>query len=516
MRFAILSMHHETNTFAVEKNDTINLPVQLGEEVLQQAHPRSYIGGFAEVAEAAGTELVPIGRIDFTYASRGGLITAPVYRHFQELLMERLQAAGPVDGVYFALHGAMDVESPYQDAEACLIRAGRELLGPELPFVATYDFHSNYAPGECQLAVPFPYNTNPHVDGYERGREAAECLLGMARAEIQPVTHFIHVPIIGPNIGQSTWSHTPAEEQKLPLYRLNLVRAQMEELPGVLNVTIQGGYGYSDLPYTGMSIIVTTDHDPTLAQTLAIDLARQLWALREEIRTVRPIVPIDEGVRRAMSYDEGLTCLVDIGDDPGSLCPADSPAVLEALLRLGARDCALTIRDANVVSAGMAAGVGATLEINVGASIDQRFYQPLPVRGVVKSIDDGHYKIVGPTHGGWSREVNKEAFRDVEVGPRVVLRLGDKIDVIFSNHRTGKDRDFFKSAGIVMEEKRIIVVKSNQAHRASFDPIVDRTIELDTPGVSTANYGRLPFRHIPRPIYPLDMDMQWDPESATI
>ncbi|MEX1018184.1 MAG: MlrC C-terminal domain-containing protein, partial [Litorilinea sp.] len=341
-------------------------------------------------------------------------------------------------------------------------------------------------------------------------REAAECLLGMVRGTVQPVTHFIRVPIIGPNIGQSTWSHIPAEEAQLPLYKLNLVRAQMEELPGVINVTIQGGYGYSDLPYTGMSIIVTTDNDPALAERLAQDLARQLWAMREEIRTVRPIVPIDEGVRQAMAFDDGLTCLVDIGDDPGSLCPADSPAVLEALLRLGAQDCALTIRDAAVVKAGMAAGVGATLDMEVGASIDQRFYQPLRVQGTVKSIDDGRYKIVGPTHGGWSREVTKAAFRDVEVGPRVVLRLGNKIDVIFSNHRTGKDRDFFKSAGIVMEEKRIIVVKSNQAHRASFDPIVDRTIELDTPGVSTADYTRLPFQHIPRPIYPLDMDMEFE------
>ncbi|MEX1018185.1 MAG: M81 family metallopeptidase, partial [Litorilinea sp.] len=187
MRFAILGMYHETNTFAVEKNDTIDLPIQTGEEVLRLAHPRSYIGGFAEVAGGAGAELIPIARIDFTHALRGGLITAPVYKHFQDLLINGLQAAGAVDGVYFALHGAMDVEAPWQDAEACLIRAARDLLGPDLPFVATYDFHSNYAPGECQAAVPFPYNTNPHVDGYERGREAAECLLGMVRGTVQPV-----------------------------------------------------------------------------------------------------------------------------------------------------------------------------------------------------------------------------------------------------------------------------------------------------------------------------------------
>ena len=82
--------------------------------------------------------------------------------------------------------------------------------------------------------------------------------------------------------------------------------------------------------------------------------------------------------------------LVDLGDDPGSACPADSPAVLESLVRLGARDCALTLRDANVVVAGMAAGVGATLTMSVGASVDQRFYSPYEVTGVVRLIDTGN------------------------------------------------------------------------------------------------------------------------------
>ena len=81
--------------------------------------------------------------------------------------------------------------------------------------------------------------------------------------------------------------------------------------------------------------------------------------------------------------------------------------------------------------------------------------------------------------------------------------------LICGGYRTGKDRDFFKSAGIVLEEKRIIVVKSNQAHRASFDPVVDKTIDLDTPGVSMVSYSKLPFQHLPRPIYPLDLGMSW-------
>jgi microcystin degradation protein MlrC len=56
-----------------------------------------------------------------------------------------------------------------------------------------------------------------------------------------------------------------------------------------------------------------------------------------------------------------------------------------------------------------------------------------------------------------------------------------------------------------------VVVKSNQAHRASFDPIVASTIDLDTPGISTPNYASLSYQLLPRPIYPLDEDMTWEP-----
>ncbi len=97
------------------------------------------------------------------------------------------------------------------------------------------------------------------------------------------------------------------------------------------------------------------------------------------------------------------------------------------------------------------------------------------------------------------------------MGPRVVLRVGNRIDAIFSRGGTGKDRDFFKSAGIILEEKQIIVVKSNQAHRASFDSVAARNIEINTPGVSTVDYTTLPYEHLTRPIWPIDPNMEWTP-----
>lgn len=58
----------------------------------------------------------------------------------------------------------------------------------------------------------------------------------------------------------------------------------------------------------------------------------------------------------------------------------------------------------------------------------------------------------------------------MDVGERVVIRTGKRIDVILSKTTTGKDRDLFKSNRDHTGRKKILIVKSTQAHRASFDP----------------------------------------------
>ena len=506
MRIGIVALSHETNTFAIERNDTMDTVRHTRGEDLLNVHPKSFIGGFVEGAQRADIELVPGVGINFAH---GGIIGKAVFEACRREIIDALAAMGQLDGVYFAFHGAMVAEAPHTDAEGEVVRATRQLLGDALPMVATYDFHAIMSRWENEHVVPFPNDTNPHIDGYERGMEAASCLLAMLDGDVHPLTRRLFVPIIGPNIGQSTWSHVPEQEKELLLYQLNERRAALEQTPGVVNITILGGYGYGDSPDAGMSIVATTDGDEVLAKRVCAELGQALWDRREQLLQVRPITGIDDGVREAMARNEKPVMLVDLGDDPGSACPADSPAVLEALIRLGAKDCALTIRDAEVVEAGMKAGVGTTLTMAVGAKIDQRFYQPLQVTGTVRSIDDGNYMILGPTHGGWGRNVDEAAFREARVGPRVVLRFGDKIDVIFSQNRTGKDRDFFKSAGILLEEKQLLVVKSNQAHRASFDTVVASTIELASPGVSTVDYASLPYEHLLRPIWPIDLEMIW-------
>lgn len=60
------------------------------------------------------------------------------------------------------------------------------------------------------------------------------------------------------------------------------------------------------------------------------------------------------------------------------------------------------------------------------------------------------------------------------------------------------------AAGVDPEGERILVVKAALAHRAAYAPVVRRTVEVDTPGVTAANLSRFTYRNVRRPIFPLD------------
>lgn len=73
-----------------------------------------------------------------------------------------------------------------------------------------------------------------------------------------------------------------------------------------------------------------------------------------------------------------------------------------------------------------------------------------------------------------------------------------------------------ESLGVDLRAVRSLVVKSRGHFRAGFDDIwsPDRIIEVDVPGLTTVVLSRVPWREVPRPIYPLDPEMAWTPPRA--
>jgi microcystin degradation protein MlrC len=97
---------------------------------------------------------------------------------------------------------------------------------------------------------------------------------------------------------------------------------------------------------------------------------------------------------------------------------------------------------------------------------------------------------------------------------RAVDGEGEVLDILVQSRRNKKaalrqqmlDLQQFKSFGIEPERKRVIALKSMQHFRAAFEPIAGQVVVCDSGALCTLHYERLPYRNVPRPIFPLDQD----------
>jgi len=404
------------------------------------------------------------------------------------------------------LHGAMVAEGA-PDAEGFLLRELRDELGEAASIMAVLDIHGNITDLKVEKTdALLGYKTNPHVDLYERGRKAAQLLLAKMRGEIKPVMRLKRLPMLGPNLGMSTWTYDPSEEKRLPFLRIMRKVSEIEQLKGILDISVFIGFPYSDIPECLTSVVVIADDDARLAEEKAEKISEIVWNSRQEFIEIRPLVPVDEAVEIAMKAPRGPVVLVDVGDNSGGGAPCDNIVILEALLRKGVEDAVVALRDPDAVSRAFSSGVGAVIEVEVGGKIDTRFYSPVKVKARVKTLFDGKYIVRDPHHGGYMTRdflLPKEAWKSVDVGRTAVLETNG-IEIIISEGRVGMEQDYYKAAGIDPAQRKIVVVKSHQAHRASFERIAYRIIEVDTPGSTSPSFRRLRLKNVPRPVFPLD------------
>ena len=83
------------------------LDCQLEQVIARLRGTRAEVGGFLDVLEPAGVEVIPTVAAN---AVSSGPVTRATFNHVRDALLERLASAGPVDGVLLALHGAMVLE----------------------------------------------------------------------------------------------------------------------------------------------------------------------------------------------------------------------------------------------------------------------------------------------------------------------------------------------------------------------------------------------------------------------
>lgn len=490
MRIATGGICHETHTFSPVRTtlgsferSPIAGGIRRGVEILEAFRGTATVtGGFIDGAGDAGFELLPLL---WTFAMPSGVVDRTAYESLRGEMLDRLDRAGPVDGVLLDLHGAM-VADGVEDVEGDLLAAFRARLGPDIPIVATLDLHANVTPAMASLAgVLVGFDTYPHVDLRERGIEAAGLVARMARGKLRPVMARQRVPLLAPPSRQCTLDS--------PMKDVLALAHEIERRPGVLNVTVSAGFPYADVEEAGFSAVVTAEGDLGLAQSCAAEISRFIWTRREEFLV--HLTPVREAIAYALRTGQGPVILADTSDNPGGGTPCDGTVVLQHLVEAQApRSVAAVCADPEAVHRCLQAGVGESLTLDVGGKTDKLHGETLRLTGRVRLISDGRFVNRGPMMRGLTMEMGRTA----------VFVVGG-VEVILTERRIqAKDTQLLRSLGIEPLDRLLIALKSSVHYRADFGPLAKAVFEVDAPGLLHPDLTRFSFRKLRRPCFPLD------------
>jgi microcystin degradation protein MlrC len=267
----------------------------------------------------------------------------------------------------------------------------------------------------------------------------------------------------------------------------------LEQRPGILSVTISTGFPWSDIENMGASVIVNANGDQALADRTADELVKWIWDRRE--RWHRSPVSVSDALAQGEAIGKYPIILADQADNTGGGAGGDSTEILQTFLDRRMRDSLLLyIVDPAVAKAAHSAGVGATLDIDVGGKSDPVQGPPVRMHAKVRGISNGAFKYDGPMFAGLTGNMGCSTWLEQD-GVNVVV-------VTAAEQPLGPA--FAKTLGIDCRSMRVIAVKSAVHFRASFEPIAGSIFNVDTKAVHTHDFTKLKYHRRRRPMYPLD------------
>ena len=455
----------------------------IGEDILKNfGNTRTITGGIIDAADELNIELVPLL---WSFATPSRKVEQDAYEALKSEFLNLLSEAGEIDGVVLDLHGAMVTEE-IEDAEADLISGVREVVGSRRPIVVTFDLHANITPHTVKHPdVIIGFDTYPHVDTYERGVESVEVIHKTVQGEIAPTMAYRQLPLLTSPPAQCTM-RPPASDLVKKLHRL-------ESEEDVITATLSMGFPFADIRDAGVSVLVTTDGNRNLAEQRAEEFARHIWSIRETFRI--NLVSIEEAIAHANQSEGQPIVLAEGADNPGGGGPCDGTFILRAFVEADVRDAVIAIiADPESVAQSIEAGVGNRVTLNVGGKTDDMHGEPVRLEAYVKTISDGVYLRKGPMARGAIDRMGRTA----------VIKTGG-VEVILTEGRSQPlDAEVLRSVGIEPGDRKLIALKSAVHYRADYTPIAYEILEVDTPGVHSANLTNFRYENLRRPIYPLD------------
>ena len=493
-RIFVAGFHHETNTFAPSPADWgaftcgAGYPAYArGAAMLAQMAPTSTgLGGFAQAAAGFGWALVPSV---WAGAMPSNRVTTEAFERICAEIVADLRAA-TVDAIFLDLHGAAVAESA-DDAEGELLARVRAVVGPRMPIVAALDLHANVTERMLRLASAMTaYRTYPHVDMRATGARAAQMLARrLAPAAPEQAMHAERVPFLLPLNAQCTLME-PARS----------VIALIDRLESQHDVALNFAMGFSAADFAECGpVLFGYGPDAQAVRAAVQQLHTEVAVTRRGDWTLdlhAPRAAVEQGIALALQSEQPVV-IADTQDNPGAGADANTTGMLHALLhadagtRLQGRVALGLLCDPDSARAACAAGVGATLPLQLGRAVPTwsgaLTDAPVHATARVLAVSDGVVPMHGPMTAGTTMRLGPSACVEVR-GIRVLLASA-KVQML--------DLDLCRYLGVEPAQMKLLVVKSSVHFRAAFAPIAAHILVAKAPGPMAADPGDLPWAKLP-------------------
>lgn len=432
---------------------------------------------FRARALAAGWEVVESLH---TFAEPAGKTIRKDYEYMRDRILDDARKAGPLDAVLMFLHGAMVAEG-YDDCEADFVTRLREVVGDRTRIGLELDLHAHI--DESLLAVTdiiVFYKAYPHIDYSERADDVFALMKRTLAGEIEPVMALFDCKVMG--------LFPTTREGQMVQFTADMFEAEGKD--GILSLSLNHGFPWADVPNAGAKMLAVADRDIGIARKAAEAFGRKFYAIRAE--ATLPFVPFDEAIRRAQEPGDKPILLADTSDQTGGGAPGDTTYMIKAFLDAGIRDAVYApLWDQLAVGICFAMGVGAKLRLRIGGKFEPYSGPSLDVEAEVLFLKRDAYQ-------------DQLTNERVPIGDVAVIRV-EGIEILLNTRRVGVfSPTMFTHHGMTLEDKKVIGLKNLYKHRDVFVPLTRDQLFVATPGACPPDWKSLPFKRVPRPMWPLD------------
>ncbi|MFI1768315.1 M81 family metallopeptidase [Streptomyces sp. NPDC020800] len=472
---AVAGLGIESSTFSPSRTEAAAFHPQRGADVLTR-YP--FLAPGTPLRAAADWRGALVGK-----ALPGGAVTASAYADLSDELIARLKELGPLDGLWYDIHGAMTVDG-VDDAEAELLARIRRTVGADTIVSTSMDLHGNVSRALVHLTDLITcYRTAPHEDVLQTKERAARNLVAQLRGGgPRPVKAWIPVPVL--LAGEQTSTRIE------PARSVYAAVGEVEATEGVTDAAIWVGYAWADEPRNRAAVVVTGP-DETAVTAGAERLARAFWRARHDFAFVAPTGTLDACLDEALASVARPFFVSDTGDNPTAGGAGDVTWGLRQVLARpefrgpsGPTVLYASLPGPAAVDTAVRAGVGATVTVTAGAETDDRHSGPLTMTGVVHAVRHG----------------------DRDAHTEVVLRVGSVYVILTRLRKPYHHEHDFTALQLNPCTADVVMVKIGYLEPELFAMAAGWRMAL-TPGGVDQDLLRLGHHRIRRPMFPFDPQM---------